>query len=125
MVAAAVPAVVMIETASGRGSGFFVRPDLIITNAHVVRGSSMVKLKFADGKDGAATVVSMADGVDLATLRPVTGSEGAVVLELSSVARVRPGQEVIAIGSALGTLQNTITRGIVSALRNDGGVMLI
>ena len=125
MVAAAVPAVVMIETASGRGSGFFVQPNLIITNAHVVRGSSMVKLKFADGKEGSATVVSMADGVDLATLRPVTGSEGAVVLELSSVARVRPGQEVIAIGSALGTLQNTITRGIVSALRNDGGVMLI
>jgi S1-C subfamily serine protease len=125
MVAAAVPAVVMIETDSGRGSGFFVRPNLIITNAHVVRGSSMVKLRFADGKEGSAMVVSMADGVDLATLRPATGSEGAVVLELSSVARVRPGQEVIAIGSALGTLQNTITRGIVSALRNDGGVMLI
>jgi hypothetical protein len=32
---------------------------------------------------------------------------------------------VIAIGSALGTLQNTVTRGIVSALRQSGSVMLI
>jgi S1-C subfamily serine protease len=63
--------------------------------------------------------------VDLATLRPAPGSEGTTVLELSSIARVRPGQEVIAIGSALGVLQNTITRGIVSALRNDAGIMLI
>jgi S1-C subfamily serine protease len=47
------------------------------------------------------------------------------MLELSSIGRVRPGQEVIAIGSALGVLQNTVTRGIVSALRNDGGVMLL
>ena len=38
---------------------------------------------------------------------------------------VRAGQEVIAIGSALGVLQNTVTRGIVSAIRNAGGVMLI
>src|SRR4029077_14458412 len=33
--------------------------------------------------------------------------------------------EVIAIGYALGTLSNTVTRGIVSALREAGGVTLI
>ena len=37
---------------------------------------------------------------------------------------MRSGQEVIAIGSPLG-LQNTVTRGIVSAVRNAGGVILI
>ena len=46
------------------------------------------------------------------------------VLQLGSAGVVRPGQEVIAIGSPLG-LQNTVTRGIVSALRTAGGVELI
>src|SRR5262249_34370150 len=35
MVAAATPAVVVIETDSSRGSGFFVRANAIVTNAHV------------------------------------------------------------------------------------------
>jgi len=38
---------------------------------------------------------------------------------------LRAGQEVIAIGSALGVLSNTVTRGIVSAVRNTGSVTLI
>ena len=38
---------------------------------------------------------------------------------------MRPGEEVVAIGSALGVLQNTVTRGIVSAIRIDGGVTLL
>jgi len=125
MVAASTPAVVLIETESGRGSGFFVRSDVIVTNAHVVKGSTTVRLTFADGKSGFALVIAVAEHVDLAILRPTAGSEGTTLLELSSIARVRPGQEVIAIGSALGVLQNTVTRGIVSALRNDGGVMLL
>lgn len=125
MIAASAPAVVLIETDAGRGTGFFVRPDLIISNAHVVKGSTTVRMKFADGKSGSALVVAVAENVDLALLRPAAGSEGTTVLELSSIGRVRPGQEVIAIGSALGVLQNTVTRGIVSALRNDGGVMLL
>ena len=125
MIAASTPAVVLIETESGRGSGFFVRADVLVSNAHVVKGSSTVKLKFSDGKAGSAVVIAVSENVDLAILRPAVGSEGKTLLELSSIARVRPGQEVVAIGSALGVLQNTVTRGIVSALRNDGGVMLL
>jgi S1-C subfamily serine protease len=125
MVAAATPAVVLIETPANRGTGFYVRRDVIVTNAHVVRGATSVKLKLSDGRSGAATVTSVGDDVDLALLQPSAGSEGSTVLALSSVGHVRPGQEVIAIGSALGVLQNTVTRGIVSALRQDGRVMLI
>jgi S1-C subfamily serine protease len=125
MIAGAAPAVVLIETDSSRGTGFFVRSDLLVSNAHVVRGSTTVRLRFADGRSGAASVVSMADGVDLALLRPAPGSAAPAILELSSVRGVRPGQEVVAIGSALGVLQNTVTRGIVSAIRQDRGVRLL
>ena len=36
MVARVMPAIVLIETTTGRGSGFFVRHDTLITNVHVV-----------------------------------------------------------------------------------------
>jgi S1-C subfamily serine protease len=125
MVAEATPAVVLIETDTTRGTGFFVRSNTIVTNAHVVRGATSVRLKLSNGRAGSATVTSVADGIDLALLQPAAGSEGSTILELSSVGHVRPGQEVVAIGSALGVLQNTVTRGIVSAMRQDGRVMLI
>jgi len=125
MVAAATPAVVVIETDTIRGSGFYVRPNTIVTNAHVVHGATTVKVRLANGRVGTANVTNVGDGVDLALLQPNAGFEGATVLELSSVGHVRPGQEVVAIGSPLGVFQNTVTRGIVSAMRQDGRVMFI
>ena len=125
MIASARPAIVLIESSTGRGTGFFVKPDLIVTNAHVVRGSATVMLRFSDGRTGSAAVSTIGDGVDLATLRPAPGSANHANLELSPTDHIRAGQEVIAIGSALGVLQNTVTRGIISAIRNDGGVLLL
>jgi hypothetical protein len=46
-------------------------------------------------------------------------------LRLGSASGVRVGQEVVAIGSALGVLSNTVTRGIVSAVRQAGSVTLL
>jgi hypothetical protein len=43
---------------------------------------------------------------------------------MGSAIHVRAGQEVIALGSPLG-LQNTVTRGIVSAVREVGGLTLV
>jgi len=48
-----------------------------------------------------------------------------VLVELGQLAGVRAGEDVVAIGSALGVLQNSVTRGIVSAVRSSGPVMLI
>ena len=49
MVARVMPAVVLIETSSGRGSGFYVRHDTLITNVHVVQNDS-VRDVAADGR---------------------------------------------------------------------------
>ena len=49
---------------------------------------------------------------------------GQATLTLGSGARARAGQEVIALGTPLG-LQNTVTRGIVSAVREVGGLTLV
>jgi hypothetical protein len=46
-------------------------------------------------------------------------------LAMGTAQSLKAGQEVIVIGSALGTLQNSVSRGIVSGLRNSSGVTLI
>jgi len=46
-------------------------------------------------------------------------------LDLGGASSARPGEEVLAIGSALGMLQSTVTRGIVSAVRTVGGLTYV
>jgi S1-C subfamily serine protease len=121
----AMAAVVLIDTGTSRGSGFFVTPDLIVTNAHVVENNTVVTVKMSDGAAVPARVLRTSPDVDIAIVRPDTARAGQKTLPLGAVGGVRTGQEVIAIGSALGVLQNTVTRGIVSGIRNAGGVTLI
>jgi len=116
--------VVSIETTATRGTGFFVTPDLIVTNAHVVGGHSYLSVRLAGGKTIQGRVERTSVDLDLATIRASAPREATQILELGSLSNVRAGQEVLAIGSPLG-LQNTVTRGIVSAVRMVGGVQLI
>ncbi len=51
------------------GSGFFVEPNLIATNAHVVAGSDRIELTTADGDRDTGTVVAFDPSVDLALVR--------------------------------------------------------
>jgi S1-C subfamily serine protease len=117
-------AVVGVETTTGRGTGFFATPNLLLTNAHVVNNESNVTVRLSNGATMRGRVERVSLDLDLAIVRAEADARQAQVLQLGSASAVRPGQEVIAIGSPLG-LQNTVTRGIVSALRTAGGVDLI
>lgn len=119
------PAVVLIETSSGRGSGFFVRPDTLITSLHVVNRETFVTLRRIDGTTAPARVDLTAPAYDLAILRVTTPAANQVVVPIGSAGTLRPGQDVITIGSALGTLQNSVSRGVVSGLRRSGDATLI
>lgn len=123
VIARSLVAVVMVETPTSRGTGFFVAPDVVITNDHVVGHESVVTLRLHDGATRPARVERTATDVDLAVLR-VAGGQAPAVLTLGAAESARVGQEVLAIGSALG-LQSTVTRGIVSAKRRSGAVALI
>ncbi|MGQ0735282.1 MAG: S1C family serine protease [Acidobacteriota bacterium] len=123
MIAAAADAVVAIETPASRGTGFFAGGDLILTNAHVVGGHAWVTVRMTNGQTSQARVEKTASSVDLAVIR-ISAPLASHPLSLDADREVRPGQEVLAIGSPLG-LQNTVTRGIVSAIRELGGVELI
>jgi serine protease Do len=117
-------AVVLIRSGDrAHGSGFIVSADgLVITNAHVAANApSVVTLVMADGKtELPADVVGFAkDGVDLAVLK-INGRRQLPFLRLGDGRSMRVGDQVFAIGTPLTENNlNTLTNGIVSALRAD------
>jgi S1-C subfamily serine protease len=125
MVARVMPAVVQIQAGQMTGSAFFVAYDTLITNFHVVNQETYVTVKVPGGSATTARVDARAPNLDLAILKVGQPSSGQVFIPLASTESVREGQEVIAIGSSLGTLQNTVTRGIVGGLRAAGAATLI
>ena len=124
LIAETLPSVVSIQAGQGLGTGFFVRRDTVLTNAHVVGAHTAVDLT-AGGRSYSARVASISTSTDLAVLQVVNTDVNQPALRLGTAADLRAGQEVIAIGSALGVLSNTVTRGIVSAIRQAGAVTLI
>lgn len=125
LVTRAVDAVVLVETAEGRGTAFFVKPDTLLTNVHVVGRNTAVRLRRTDGRLSSARVEATAPAFDLAVLRVAPADANRTTLPLGTGQNARVGQDVIAIGSALGTLQSTVTRGIVSAVRRSGDAVLV
>lgn len=100
---------------AGTGTGFIISEDgYIITNNHVVEGSDGLRVIFENGEESPAELVGTDAFTDLAVLQ-VEGPVPATV-PLGDSAALRPGETVIAIGSALGEFTNTVTAGVVSGL---------
>ena len=125
MVDRAMPSIVLVETTGGRGSAFYVQRDTLITNVHVVQQDSYVTLRSMDGRSISARVHTRAPNFDIAVLKVAQPSPSQPFLPMGTSSQLKAGQEVVVIGSALGTLQNSVSRGIVSGLRNSGGVTLV
>ena len=108
------PSVVAIQTATGLGSGVILDTSGdIVTNAHVVAGSSTFRVFLADGRSFPATFVGAYVPDDLAVLKIAAPRLRPAAFANSD--QVRPGSIVMAIGSPLG-LQGSVTEGIVSAV---------
>jgi len=121
----AIESVVSIISDEGRGSGFLVDPQTVITNHHVVGGSANVLVKLSNGSALSGTVERISEGHDLALVRLDRELTDRRSLELSSVSALRVGQEVYVIGSPMGVLESSVTRGIVSAIRPFEGATLV
>src|SRR5688572_4618087 len=68
VVARTLPAVASIQAGSGRGTGFFVQRDIVITNQHVVGNEMSVQLS-VNGKRYQARVTNTSPSTDLAVLQ--------------------------------------------------------
>jgi Trypsin-like peptidase domain len=120
-----IQSVVSILSDEGRGSGFLVDSRTVITNHHVVGDAESVLVKLSNGSALSGTVERIAEDHDLALVRLDRDLSDRRSLELSSVSAIRVGQEVYVIGSPMGVLESSVTRGIVSAVRPFEGATLV
>jgi S1-C subfamily serine protease len=116
-------AVVTIETAAGSGSGFYIdRQGYLLTDYHVVKGAKFAKLKLQNGDKLVAQVVRVSEHDDVALLKSEPIDFDPLALRRLPL---DIGEEVYAIGSPLGVLTSTLTRGVLSADRTLQGVHVL
>ena len=114
---------VNVKTLNGgesAGSGFFISSDgVIVTNFHVIDMASSISVEIGSGANYTVRqVIDFSNIYDLAILKiDVTDHP---YLEIAEDP-VRKGEQVYAMGSALGTLTGTFTSGIVSSTSRTYG----
>jgi S1-C subfamily serine protease len=102
------------QAAFGSGSGFiFDTNGYILTNSHVVNGSSEIQVTLFDGDKHSAELVGEDPESDIAVLK--IEARNIKSAKLADSENLKPGQLAIAIGSPFG-FQYTVTAGVVSAL---------
>jgi putative serine protease PepD len=107
------------SAAQAEGTGFvYDTKGDIVTNDHVVNGSSSVSVKLQDGSTYKATVVGADITTDVAVLHIDAPSSALTPLTLADSSNVQVGDAVVAIGNPFG-LDDTVTSGIVSALNRQ------
>jgi serine protease Do len=100
------------------GSGFVLHADgYIVTNAHVVRGTTDRKVTFANGEEYEAEIIALDVQRDLAVLK-IDADHTLHTLPLGRSDDIMVGETVIAIGNPLG-FEHTVTAGVVSAQGRD------
>ena len=102
-----------VETASA-GSGFIVSQDgYIVTNYHVVKGATSVKVTLYNGDTYDATVIGGDSDYDVAVIK--IEAQGLPAVTLGNSTDVNVGDTVLAIGNPLGELTFSMSQGIVSS----------
>lgn len=114
------PSVVKISAGDSQGTGFiFDSNGHILTNRHVVSGNTKnIEIETSSGNKVLAEVVYVSRAEDFAVLKSQAISR-LPSIPLCYSTYPMAGQEVLALGSPRG-LANTVTRGIVSAVRRSG-----
>jgi S1-C subfamily serine protease len=108
-------AVLKISSSKGSGSGFLITSSgVVVTNAHVVAADAEVTAKNLQQQQFNGKVVYRDPLLDLALVK--LDVEHTPSLSLGTLGSIKVGQSVIAIGNPGLGLQNTVTRGIVSAV---------
>ena len=115
-----------VYEATSSGSGFVVSSDgYIVTNHHVIEGASSIIVVFANGSKWTAQLIGSDPTNDIALLK--ISVEGLQPVTIGSSSKLRVGDQVVAIGNALGELSFSLTVGHVSGtdrnISTDGSIM--
>ncbi len=98
----------------GLGSGVIVSADgYILTNNHVIKDASEIRVALADGRDFTAKVIGTDPKTDVAVLK-IKADEKLPAVTFADSEALAVGDVVLAVGNPFGIGQ-TVTQGIVSA----------
>jgi serine protease Do len=117
------PCVVNIKMSTGyqlegTGSGVIVNAEgYILTNAHVVRSATRLRVKLSDGSESDAKVIGVDLPTDLAVIK-IDVKKTLPAARMGDSDKLAVGDWVLAIGSPFG-LEQTVTAGIISAKDRD------
>lgn len=101
------------------GTGLvIVDTGVILTNLHVVLGADKLHLRFADGTESAAKLVSVQPENDLAVLQALTLPDDLQAATMRSTGDLALGDQVIAVGFPFG-IGPSVSAGVVSGLKRD------
>ena len=118
------PAVVVIDTDDGLGSGFVIKPDgIIVTNNHVVANAKSMAVKLPSGEVYRNVYLLSSDPInDLAFLK--IEAVDLPTIPLGNSNNVQLGDEVLLVGAPQG-LEQTVSNGLISGIRIDDGVRVL
>lgn len=114
---------------AGTGSGFFVSPNLVVTNHHVIDSAKKVEIRTKDGQWTPARVLVFDEDYDIAILE-VKGLENSVKpLTLGNTATAKVGQRVYSFGfpapsqlsGDISSMQLRMNEGIITSLQGFKG----
>src|SRR3954471_13117519 len=109
-----------VEAEGGReqsGTGFvWDGAGHVVTNNHVVSGTSEVAIRLASGEVVGASIVGTAPNYDLAIVRLRTTGRLPAPIAVGTSADLKVGQAAFAIGNPFG-LDQSLSTGVISALK--------
>jgi serine protease Do len=120
-------AVVVITTYDGRGkpllqgSGFFIDPEQVVTNMHVIKGASQIRIEtFAGTTTTVQSVVATNEKNDLALLRIAQPCPNSAILQLVAAPPVE-GESIVLVSNPQGSRWK-VTRGNVGMVWEFAGI---
>ncbi len=102
------------------GSGFFVKSDVVLTNWHVVENAKYVEMKMYDGRETYGKVLGKDVRLDVALVKV---QDRGKPVRFYTANTIDLGTTTEAIGHPM-RLEFSITRGIISAVRNHFSINL-
>ena len=90
----------------------------ILTNLHVVSGARKVRVRFANGHESDAQVISVHPENDLAVLKADSLPDDLEAATMRSTSDLRPGDHVIAVGHPFG-IGPSVSHGVVSGMKRE------
>src|SRR5215211_6759215 len=103
---------------NGMGTGTVIdERGYVLTNYHVVSDVRRIEVTLDDGRGLIGDLIAYDAAADLAVIK-IPASKPLTVIRLGTSADLMVGESVIALGNAFG-YEQTVTRGVVSALGRD------